>query len=533
MFTSVYSQDVTKIGFFNDVYNSTGTNSNTKTQSKLTGSNFKFTYLDPSGVSSNDLTGKFSYNNSLGVFVEYTGVIGKNSKDRGSTIAFLIITSSPIVDTFLLVVQGSESKITANNSTGYGLNSSGVTSDFATYVALQPSISSSGTITGVQYGTNASSLSYSSTTNSPTSYSIDWVSGITDVSQTNFSFNAGAGTLNINLGNNLPVGTYTGTLRIFNADGLFSDLPISVTITSKSLNIIGLTGVNKQYDGNNAASVSGTPSLNGIVSGDGANVILGGSPTFTFLTTDVRDGVTITVSGYTISGSASGNYTLIQPSLSANITSRLLSITANDDSKNFGETKTYGSGSTAFTSNGLQNGETIGTVTLSSIGAAASAAVGTYPIIASAATGGTFNANNYTINYINGTLTINPAAVTAPSNLYYSLSSYTTTYGTAGNTSNPTVSGSVPITYTITTTPISGVTVNENTGIVSYSSSVAAGSYSITIRASNSAGSTTATFSLIVNKAASTITVTGTQSYTYNTNAQGPSTSTVTGSVGA
>ncbi len=45
----------------------------------------------------------------------------------------------------------------------------------------------------------------------------------------------------------------------------------------------------------------------------------------------------------------------------------LLTVKADDDSKTYGETKTYGSGQTAFTSGGLQNGETIGTVTRSEV----------------------------------------------------------------------------------------------------------------------------------------------------------------------
>ena len=63
-------------------------------------------------------------------------------------------------------------------------------------------------------------------------------------------------------------------------------------------------------------------------------------------------------------------------------------------------------GATQFTSIGLKNGETIGTVTLSSSGGASGAALGTYPITPSGATGGTFSLANYTSSYIDGTLTV-------------------------------------------------------------------------------------------------------------------------------
>jgi hypothetical protein len=68
----------------------------------------------------------------------------------------------------------------------------------------------------------------------------------------------------------------------------------------------------------------------------------------------------------------------------------------------------------------LQNGESVGSVTLSSAGAGAAATViapgPTYPIVSSAATGGTFTATNYSITYVNGQLTVNPAALTVRGN---------------------------------------------------------------------------------------------------------------------
>ena len=62
-----------------------------------------------------------------------------------------------------------------------------------------------------------------------------------------------------------------------------------------------------------AASATGMSTLNGVESGD--DVILGGSPVFTFASANVGTGITITTSGYTISGTDSGNYTLTQPTL--------------------------------------------------------------------------------------------------------------------------------------------------------------------------------------------------------------------------
>lgn len=87
-------------------------------------------------------------------------------------------------------------------------------------------------------------------------------------------------------------------------------------------------------------------------------------------------------------------------------------ITAVDLTKNFGEVAVP----TAFTQAGLVNGETVGGATLTSPGTPASATVAgsPYPIIPSAATGGTFTPTNYTIAYVNGALTVIPLAVVPP-----------------------------------------------------------------------------------------------------------------------
>jgi hypothetical protein len=62
----------------------------------------------------------------------------------------------------------------------------------------------------------------------------------------------------------------------------------------------------------------------------------------------------------------------------------------------------------------LVNGETVGSVTLASTGQVATAPVAgsPYAIVPSNATGGTFTASNYSISYVNGTLTVTPAPLT-------------------------------------------------------------------------------------------------------------------------
>ncbi|MFL2912189.1 MAG: YDG domain-containing protein [Opitutales bacterium] len=84
-----------------------------------------------------------------------------------------------------------------------------------------------------------------------------------------------------------------------------------------------------------------------------------------------------------------------------------LNITADDETKNYGLLPDLET--TAFQSEGLIGNETVGEVLLFSEGALKTAALGTYPIIPSFASGGTFQSSNYAITYSSGTLTVEPS----------------------------------------------------------------------------------------------------------------------------
>lgn len=96
------------------------------------------------------------------------------------------------------------------------------------------------------------------------------------------------------------------------------------------------------------------------------------------------------------------------PVAPSTVSRRPLLITAQDRTKAFGTT--LATGTSAFTASGLVSGQTIGSVTLTAVGGTATHdAAGTYAIFASNATGGTYLADNYSISYQEGTL-----SVTAP-----------------------------------------------------------------------------------------------------------------------
>jgi len=91
------------------------------------------------------------------------------------------------------------------------------------------------------------------------------------------------------------------------------------------------------------------------------------------------------------------------------VTPAPLTVTANDATKVHGQTATLPT--SAFTSAGLQNGETISSVTATSPGTVASAGEGSHAITPADAAGGTFTPGNYAITYTDGTLTVMPVAI--------------------------------------------------------------------------------------------------------------------------
>ena len=135
--------------------------------------------------------------------------------------------------------------------------------------------------------------------------------------------------------------------------------PTKIDVTTKSLiplTITGLTGNDKEYDGTTVASASGTAVLSAtLLSGFGFetdDVNLSGSPVYNFTTASIGTGISITTTGYALSGSDAGKYTLIQPTLSANITAISVNLphtlTFNTtDNTNLGKITSDGKGGTS------------------------------------------------------------------------------------------------------------------------------------------------------------------------------------------
>ncbi len=135
-------------------------------------------------------------------------------------------------------------------------------------------------------------------------------------------------------------------------------------------------------------------------------------------------------------------------------------------------------------------------------------APGTYTVTVSASN----SVGNVTVDY---KIIVNSnGIVTAPNSFMYSPASTTIVVGTAGTSAAPTITnGGGSITYSLTGTVPTGISISSTSGIISWSSAVAAGTYTLNETATNSAGNTTTTYTLTVK---ATATVTAPTSLAYN-----------------
>ncbi|OJI04080.1 YDG domain-containing protein, partial [Polynucleobacter sp. MWH-Adler-W8] len=215
---------------------------------------------------------------------------------------------------------------------------------------------------------------------------------------------------------------------------------ITANITPKALTVTGTVVSNKTYDGTNAATVT-AGALSGVISADTANVILTRAASFS--SSNAGSAIPVTMSN-SISGSAAGNYTLTQPSgITANISTKALTITAANVSSTYGTTTALGT--SAFTQSGLVTGDAINAVTLqyggsNAVGASVNAGTYTGGIVASSATGS--GLSNYVISYVAGNLTVGQATIT--------LAPTTQSAVYNGNAVNATTFSATAANYTVT-----------------------------------------------------------------------------------
>jgi hypothetical protein len=297
--------------------------------------------------------------------------------------------------------------------------------------------------------------------------------------------------------------TYVITPSLVTGTGGFLESNYSVTynaytgtVSKKPLTITA-TGPTKEYG---TALTAGTSSTNFTHSGERSGELVTSvtlTPNAAGLSATTAAGSSYAVTPSLATGTGGfleSNYSVTYNAYTGTVSKKSLAITATNQSKTYGSAFTFGGNE--FTSSGLQNSETIGSVTLTSTGSAAAAAVNDYPILPSAATGGTFNAANYTITYINGILTVDKKALTI-------------TASTVNKNYGATLSGGTGSTAFTS----SGLANSETIGSVSISygtgsaATAAVGTYSGSVTPSAATGGTFATGNYTITYASGNIVV--------------------------
>ena len=366
----------------------------------------------------------------------------------------------------------------------YTMGTSSVTL-YAQWSTLSPQTITFGALTAVTYGDASFSLSASASSGLTVSFASSDPTIASISGSTVTILKAGTVTITASQSGN---GSYSAATSVNQ----------SLTINAKVLTVTGLSVVPKSYNSTNAATLTGTPSLSGIVGSD--DVSISGTATATFVSVNYSASpITVNVTGYTLSGTNATNYSITQPSLSGTINkAAAYSITSSNDSKNYGTTKSL----TSFTTSGLFGSDAVTSVTLTSAGTASTATVSGSPYTITITPGsesgtGLSNYNTPTYNST-GTLTVNVASLTVTAtsftralNPYLDYSFAGTEFTTSGlitangdavssvSLASPgTVKTSTVGTYTITPsaavgTGLANYTINYSTGTMTVSNIIA------------------------------------------------------------
>ena len=308
-------------------------------------------------------------------------------------------------------------------------------------------------------GLAASNKVYDTTTAATLTGTSAIAGGLLGSDTATLSGTATAGTFaSANAGNAIAVTANLSSLALSNANYYVSGVttPLTANITPAPVTIGGLTAANKVYDTTTAATLSGTLAISGGLLGSDTATLSGTATAGTFASANAASGITVTanLSGLSISNP---NYYIadVATALTANITGKPVTITANAQSTTYG-TAIASLGTTGFVSSGFIGGDSVSAVTLTyggSTGVAGTENAGTYnggvaPSNAVAVAGTLLS--NYAITYVGGNLVINPAALTVTADaktMTYAASSLPTlSYVTVGLKN-----GDTPFTGSLTT----------------------------------------------------------------------------------
>ena len=332
---------------------------------------------------------------------------------NGNTVSSVSLASAGAAGT--ATVTGSPYAISASGAAGSGLSNYTITYNGGTLTVNPAALTITANSFGKTYGTTYTFLGNEFT-------DAGLVNGNT-VSSVNLASAGAAGTATVAGGpyaitGSAAAGTGLSNYTISYVDGNLTVNPAALTITANSFGkTYGTTYsfLGSEFTDTGLLNGDTVSSLTLSSAGAAATAIVAGSP--------------YAISGSGAVGTGLGNYTISYVNGQLTVNPAALTITANSFGKTYGAA--YSFLGTEFPAAGLVNGDTVSSVNLASAGAAATATVagGPYSITGSAATG--TGLSNYTITYVNGQLTVNPAALTITANSFGK--TYGTTYSFLGS----------------------------------------------------------------------------------------------------
>ncbi len=206
-------------------------------------------------------------------------------------------------------------------------------------------------------------------------------------------------------------GPYTITASAASGTGL-SNYTISyntgnLTVNKRNITVTALGGTSVYGDSPSNPGLSAT----NLASFDSVSALTGLSNSFGITSASTVNTYTTNVAG-TLSN---GNYNVTTTNTGSwSVTPKILTVTANNQVKNYGDTFTFAG--TEFTTSGLINGDSVSSASLASAGAinTASVAGAPYTITINNALGS--GLSNYAIHYVNGQLTLSRTVLTVTAN---------------------------------------------------------------------------------------------------------------------
>ena len=308
------------------------------------------------------------------------------------------------------------------NQASYSMGTSGVTLYAQWTLITSPTISGAATATAFtstygtassaqSFGVSGSNLTEAIVATAPTGVQVSRDGGTTYQDTVWFDQSSGAasGTLKIRLKATAAVtGSYNSqNIALTSAGATTVNITTAASgnaVTAKALTITGLSATAKTYTATTTVSITGTPAYSGLENGESFSIV--GSPTWAFTTKTVGTAKAITQSG---SYSApSSNYSITQPTLTADITAATLTITSPTATN-----RDY-DGTTNVTVGGTLSGVLLSdVVTMSTTGTITTAGIGSGKTVTFSVSGS--DATNYSLTQPGTTVNISAKALSVSS----------------------------------------------------------------------------------------------------------------------